>query len=214
VIKSTSYRVLSFSIQLSDPALYDGGMLEVGGPGNASAAQGTAVLFPSYSLHRVHPVTQGERWSIVSWWWGEDHPRGGATDYVTEAQTSLEHFARVRPGIPAAYLALGDHLHTRIALRNMRRDLGFQGNLASAERAWQQGVEGYGALAAARDAAGEPKHAPGDRARLLELEAKVMTCQALREKMPDASDDEHANMLSRVVPDAARQIVERREKEL
>ena len=48
----------------------------------------------------------------------------------------------------------------------------------------------------------------------MELEAKVMTCQALREKMPDASDDEHANMLSRVVPDVARQIVERREKEL
>ena len=53
-----------------------------------------------------------------------------------------------------------------------------------------------------------------EQASRKELEAKVMTCQALREKMPDASDDEHANMLSRVVPDVARQIVERREKEL
>jgi PKHD-type hydroxylase len=30
-------------------------------------AQGTLILFPSYTLHEVMPVTKGERNSLVSW---------------------------------------------------------------------------------------------------------------------------------------------------
>jgi len=29
--------------------------------------QGTLILFPSYTLHEVKPVTKGERNSLVSW---------------------------------------------------------------------------------------------------------------------------------------------------
>lgn len=93
------HRALSFSIQLTDPGDYEGGLLEVAGPGNASNAQGTAVLFPSYSLHRVHPVTSGERWSIVSWWWLNDEETG-ATHYAEAGQRSLQRFAEAHPAVP------------------------------------------------------------------------------------------------------------------
>jgi len=29
--------------------------------------QGTLILFPSYTLHEVKPITKGERNSLVSW---------------------------------------------------------------------------------------------------------------------------------------------------
>jgi len=32
-----------------------------------SKEQGTLVMFPSYTLHEVMPVTKGERNSLVSW---------------------------------------------------------------------------------------------------------------------------------------------------
>jgi len=63
-------RKLSFSLQLSDPAAYEGGELQTHG-GNeittAPKARGTLVAFPSYVLHRVTPVTRGTRKSIVAW---------------------------------------------------------------------------------------------------------------------------------------------------
>jgi len=33
----------------------------------APKTRGTATLFPSYLLHRVTPVTQGERFSLTIW---------------------------------------------------------------------------------------------------------------------------------------------------
>lgn len=64
-------RKLSLSIQLSDPASYDGGDLEftdVVGP--ISRDRGAAVVFPSYLRHRVTTVSRGERWSVVGWFVG------------------------------------------------------------------------------------------------------------------------------------------------
>ncbi len=63
-------RKLTLVIQLSDPADYDGGALETWA--NADATQhpkgrGDAILFPSFLLHRVTPVTQGVRWSLTQW---------------------------------------------------------------------------------------------------------------------------------------------------
>lgn len=62
-------RKLSVSIQLSRGTDYDGGDLELWGVGidKDLRAQGTAVVFPSYMLHRVHPVTRGMRRSLVCW---------------------------------------------------------------------------------------------------------------------------------------------------
>lgn len=63
-------RKLSLSIQLSDPANYQGGELEVRA-GNitdvAPKTRGAVIAFPSYVLHRVTPTTSGIRKSLVVW---------------------------------------------------------------------------------------------------------------------------------------------------
>lgn len=63
-------RKLTIVVQLSDPQAYDGAALELRPDSNIRQAprdQGTAILFPSFVLHRVTPVTQGERWSLTLW---------------------------------------------------------------------------------------------------------------------------------------------------
>ena len=65
-----SHRKISMVVQLADPDDYEGGDLELQ-PGNYSFAvprkQGAVVLFPSFMLHRVTPVTAGLRRSLVLW---------------------------------------------------------------------------------------------------------------------------------------------------
>jgi len=67
-------RKVSVSVQLSRPGSYDEGRLELsdgrGGWRAPSAAQGSAVVFPAWTPHRVTPVTAGERWSLVVWGYG------------------------------------------------------------------------------------------------------------------------------------------------
>jgi len=65
------YRKLSVTILLSDPNEVEGGDLEffIGGsnPDVANLKQYDMVIFPSYLLHRVTPVTKGIRKSLVIW---------------------------------------------------------------------------------------------------------------------------------------------------
>jgi PKHD-type hydroxylase len=61
---------LSFTTFLSAPEEYDGGELVIDGNDGDSAiklASGSAVLYPTTSLHRVAPVTRGERLVVVGW---------------------------------------------------------------------------------------------------------------------------------------------------
>lgn len=63
-------RKLSFSIQLNDPKDYEGGelsILESDKPEKLKKDRGLLIAFPSYSVHRVNPVTKGERNSLVGW---------------------------------------------------------------------------------------------------------------------------------------------------
>jgi len=63
-------RKLSLSIQLSDPDSYEGGdfKLQTGSESTLlPKEQGKLILFPSYTLHEVTPVTKGERYSLVAW---------------------------------------------------------------------------------------------------------------------------------------------------
>jgi PKHD-type hydroxylase len=63
-------RKISLSLQLSDPADYQGGdlVMEAGdGPQRAEKARGALIAFPSFVLHRVVPVTSGIRKSLVIW---------------------------------------------------------------------------------------------------------------------------------------------------
>lgn len=66
----TIIRKLSFTLQLSDPKDYKGGDLCLyldDKPEVMKKEQGYVALFPSYVLHEVKPVTQGTRYSLVSW---------------------------------------------------------------------------------------------------------------------------------------------------
>lgn len=63
-------RKLTIVIQLSNPEDYQGGALELRPDSNIRTApptRGTAILFPSFVLHRVTPVTQGTRFSLTLW---------------------------------------------------------------------------------------------------------------------------------------------------
>ncbi|MBX2867030.1 MAG: 2OG-Fe(II) oxygenase [Acidiferrobacterales bacterium] len=66
----TSLRKLSITIQISPPTDYQGGELQFMSrrlPQTAEKIAGAAYVFPSYLLHRVKPVSQGMRRSIVVW---------------------------------------------------------------------------------------------------------------------------------------------------
>jgi PKHD-type hydroxylase len=72
-------RKLSMVVQLSDPADYRGGELQLFDVAEdftdeeldsftaASSARGTAVVFPSFEYHRVLPMRSGVRHSLVAW---------------------------------------------------------------------------------------------------------------------------------------------------
>jgi len=63
-------RKLTLVVQLSGPADYAGGVLEVMPTSaviEAPRAEGTAVMFPAFALHRVTPVTLGVRMSLTVW---------------------------------------------------------------------------------------------------------------------------------------------------
>lgn len=61
---------LSLTLFLSDPATYTGGELVIETPQGEEAIKleaGALVVYPSSTLHRVEPVTQGIRLVAVSW---------------------------------------------------------------------------------------------------------------------------------------------------
>ena len=60
-------RKLSMIVQLTDPAEYDGGSVEMWGSGEVDREQGALIVFPSYLVHEVHPITRGVRKALVAW---------------------------------------------------------------------------------------------------------------------------------------------------
>lgn len=63
-------RKLSISVPLNDPSAYEGGEFEVNENGAITTVPqraGCPVIFPSWLLHRVTPVTRGSRYSLVAW---------------------------------------------------------------------------------------------------------------------------------------------------
>lgn len=61
-------RKLSLVTFLTPPEEYEGGELRFmdGGP-PLRLPQGATVIFPSYLMHKVEPVTRGNRFTLVSW---------------------------------------------------------------------------------------------------------------------------------------------------
>lgn len=73
---SASHRKLSLVVQLSDPSEYEGGQFEIlrgTTPDLLPNQKGAVLVFPSYILHRVRPITKGIRRSLVIWVGGEHY---------------------------------------------------------------------------------------------------------------------------------------------
>lgn len=64
-------RKLTLSVQLTDEDDYEGGDIEImtaaEHPQKLSRQRGTILVFPSYIMHRVTPITRGVRHSLVGW---------------------------------------------------------------------------------------------------------------------------------------------------
>ena len=71
-------RKISITVSLSDPRDYEGGLLEFAFPrhepdkcnyvkAREAMPRGSIIVFPSYTWHRVTPVTKGTRLSLVQW---------------------------------------------------------------------------------------------------------------------------------------------------
>jgi PKHD-type hydroxylase len=65
-------RKLSIVVQLTDENEYEGGDLElILGAGDDTVKmtrkKGKVIMFPSYIIHQVTPITKGQRHSLVSW---------------------------------------------------------------------------------------------------------------------------------------------------
>ena len=74
--RSINHRKVSVVVQLSNPDDYVGGNLELHPGSNSFAvprAKGAVVVFPSFLLHRVTPLTSGLRRSLVLWAGGEPY---------------------------------------------------------------------------------------------------------------------------------------------
>jgi len=68
--QGSSLRKLSMVLHLDDPKDYDGGQLQVqvgDTPMDCRSDRGLLVAFPSWTLHRVTPVTRGRRRTLVVW---------------------------------------------------------------------------------------------------------------------------------------------------
>jgi PKHD-type hydroxylase len=71
---------VSFTLFLSDPGSYAGGELVIGDrieDRPFKLPQGEAIVYPSTTLHRVNPVTRGERLVVIGWFqsWVRDPAR-------------------------------------------------------------------------------------------------------------------------------------------
>lgn len=62
-------RKLTIVMFLSAEDSYGGGELNIFGR-DMKASQGAVVAFPSFFPHSVNKVTFGERWSLITWLWG------------------------------------------------------------------------------------------------------------------------------------------------
>jgi PKHD-type hydroxylase len=108
---------LSCTLFLCDPDDYDGGDLEVVdtyGTHEVKLPAGDLILYPSSSLHRVHPVTRGAR--ICSFFWlqsmiRDDQRRG----MLFELDRSIQAL-RARIGDTEETVALTGHYHNLLRM--------------------------------------------------------------------------------------------------
>ena len=64
-------RKLAMTVQLSDPSEYEGGDFEIWFGGKEAQIvpreKGDVIIFPAFCMHRVRPITRGQRKCLVFW---------------------------------------------------------------------------------------------------------------------------------------------------
>ena len=103
---------VSCTVFLSDPHEYDGGELVVAdtyGEHEVKLPAGDMIVYPSTSLHRVEPVTRGER--VASFFWTQSMVRDdGERAMLYELDQTIQKL-RARDGETDETLALTGHYH-------------------------------------------------------------------------------------------------------
>ncbi len=64
-------RKLTLSLQLSDTDEYDNGEFNVVGK-KIKLNRGSILCFPSYFPHEISRITNGTRWALIGWAWGNN----------------------------------------------------------------------------------------------------------------------------------------------
>jgi PKHD-type hydroxylase len=114
--RGTDFRIrsdLSATLFLEDPAAYDGGELVIEdqfGPQVVKLPAGHLVLYPASSLHRVTPVTRGER--VASFFWLQSMVRDdGERGTLFELDRAVQTVAADRGQGDAAVMQLTGIYH-------------------------------------------------------------------------------------------------------
>ncbi|RYF77252.1 MAG: Fe2+-dependent dioxygenase [Comamonadaceae bacterium] len=108
---------LSCTLFLCEPEDYDGGELEVVdtyGSHEAKLPAGDLLLYPSSSLHRVHPVTRGER--VCSFFWLQSLVRSEAERALLFDMDQSIQRLRARLGEVDETLALTGNYHNLLRM--------------------------------------------------------------------------------------------------
>lgn len=108
---------LSCTLFLSEPEDYDGGELEVMdtyGSHEAKLPAGDLLLYPASSLHRVHPVTRGER--VCSFFWLQSLVRSDAQRALLFDMDQSIQRLRARVGDVDETLALTGNYHNLLRM--------------------------------------------------------------------------------------------------
>ena len=103
---------LSCTLFLADPDDYDGGELEIVdtyGTHEVKLPAGDLILYPSGSLHRVHPVTRGAR--VASFFWVQSLVRDVARRRTLFELDQNIQSLRAQVGDDAAVVGLTGHYH-------------------------------------------------------------------------------------------------------
>lgn len=111
-VRGSSQRLrtdLSATLFLSEPDSYDGGELVIDGFSGASEIKlpaGDLILYPSVSLHRVNPVTRGQR--MASFFWVQSLVRDQAQrTLLLELDVAVQQLTERVPDDPALVQLVG-----------------------------------------------------------------------------------------------------------
>lgn len=104
---------VSFTIFINEPNEYEGGELFINspfGPQTIKLPAGTAIVYPSSTLHEVRPVTKGERQVVIGW--VQSHIRDERQRMVLADIAMIgERLAKVAPNDHITDLAFRSHVN-------------------------------------------------------------------------------------------------------